>query len=51
MPVRIFVRTAVKMELGMGKTAGGEVFWGWGEMSSVSSVKFKLPRSNRQLDI
>ena len=38
MPVRIFVRTAVKMELGMGKTAGGEVFWGWGEMSSVLAM-------------
>lgn len=48
MTVRIFVRAAVKMELGWVRLQV-ERFWGlWGDEFYLGNVKFKLPRSNRQ---
>lgn len=47
MTVRIFVRTAVKMELGW--VSRLERFGGlWGDEFCLGNVKFKLPRSNSQ---
>lgn len=49
MTARLWVRGAVTVELGVGKTAG-EVFCRvGGDEFCVGQVKCKLPRSNRQL--